>query len=476
VSPKKSLPTWTLYGEAVTTLEERLRGCIIRPGDEEYEQARIIHNAAYQRYPRMIVQAADAGDVVAAVQFARDQGLPLAVRSGGHSISGFSSSDSMVLDFSQMKAITIDPERRTARVEPGATWGEVTEATHEHGLAIPAGDTGTVGVGGLTTGGGIGWLVRKHGLTIDSLMAAEIVTADGRFLRVSADEHADLFWAVRGGGGNFGIVTAFEFQAHPVDMVVGGAIFYDAADGEAVLRGYADYARSAPDELTTIVFMMHAPPAPFIPAEKHGTLIIILGLVYAGDLEEGQRVVQPLRELATPIVDMTAPMPYPAIYALTEEAGVPGHHSDVRSMFLDELDDDTISTIMRHTNSMSSPFGVMQLRVLGGAMARVPSDATAFSHRAQTFFLTAVNVWMDPAEAPIHHAWTDRFYEDLRPHAHGVYVNFLGDEGAGRVREAYSPQTYQRLVALKNRYDPTNFFNLNQNIRPTVQQRGKEAA
>ena len=323
MSLKQSSSTRMLYGEAVTILEERVRGRIIRPSDEEYEQARVIHNAAYQRYPRLIVQPADVGDVIAAVQFAREQGLPLAVRSGGHSVSGLSSSDGVVVDFSGMKTITIDPERRTARVEPGATWGEVTDAAHEHGLAIPAGDTGTVGVGGLTTGGGIGWLARKHGLTIDSLLAAEIVTADGRFLRVSADEHPDLFWAVRGGGGNFGIVTAFEFQTHPVGMVVGGAIFYDAADGEAVLRGYADYARNAPDELTTIVFMMHAPPLPFIPSEKHGTLVIALGLVYAGDLEEGQRVVQPLRELATPIVDMTGPMPYPAIYALTAEAGTP---------------------------------------------------------------------------------------------------------------------------------------------------------
>ena len=465
-----------LSEEAIRELDQRVHGRLIQPGDAEYDTARVIHNAAYQRQPRLIVQAADAGDVVATVQFAREQGIPLAVRSGGHSVPGYSSSDAMVLDFSRMKAITIDPERRTARIEPGATWGEVNAATQEHGLAIPAGDTASVGVGGLTTGGGIGWLARKYGLTIDSLVAVEVVTADGRLVRASADQHSDLFWAVRGGGGNFGIITAFEFQAHPVGMVVGGAIFYDAADGEKVLRGYADYAASAPDELTTIVFMMHAPPLPFIPPEKHGTAVIALGVVYAGDLEEGQRVVQPLRELATPIVDITAPMPYPAIYALTAEAGTPGHYSEVRSMFMDALDDDAIDTIMRQMNAISSPFGLIQLRVLGGAMARVSTDATAFAHRQQGIFLAAINVWMDPTESPIHHAWVDRFYEDMRPYAHGVYVNFLGDEGEERIREAYTPDTYARLVSLKNKYDPTNIFNLNQNIKPTVRARSQEAA
>lgn len=466
----------TLRAEAVHALAQCVHGRLIQPADADYEGARIVHNAAYQRKPRLIVQAANAGDVIATVQFAREQGVSLAVRSGGHSISGLSSSDAVVLDFSQMKAITIDPERHTVRIEPGATWGEVNAATQEYGLAIPAGDTATVGVGGLTTGGGIGWLARKYGLTIDSLLAAEVVTAHGRLVRASADEHPDLFWAVRGGGGNFGIITAFEFQAHPVGMVVGGAIFYDAADGEKVLRGYADYAAEAPDELTTIVFMMHAPPLPFIPPEKHGTPVIALGLVYAGDLEEGQRIVQPLRELATPIVDITAPMPYPAIYALTAEAGTSGHHSDVRSMFMDTLNDEAIDTIMRQMNSISSPFGLIQLRVLGGAVARVSTDATAFAHREQGIFLAAINVWMDPAESSIHRAWVDRFYQDMRPYAHGVYVNFLGDEGEDRIRDAYPPATYARLVALKNKYDPTNFFNRNQNIKPTVQRRSQEAA
>lgn len=475
MSLEQQPPTWKVPGEAVQALGDRLRGCLIRPGETGYESVRTIHNAAYQRNPRLIVQPADAGDVIAAVQFAREQGIPMAVHSGGHSIAGLSTSDAMVLDFSGMRAVMVDLEHRTARVEPGATWGEVSAAAQEHGLAIPAGDTASVGVGGLTTGGGIGWLVRKHGLTIDNLLAAEIVTADGRFLRVSATEYPDLFWAVRGGGGNFGIVTAFEFQMHPVDMVVGGAIFYDAADGEAVLRGYADYASAAPDELTTIVFMMHAPPLPFIPPDKHGTPVIALGLVYAGDLDEGQRVVQPLRELATPIVDVTAPMPYPGIFMLTAEAEVKGHHSNVRSMFIDTLDDEAIGTILRHMNSISSPHGLIQIRVLGGAMERIPNDATAFSNRTQGIMLTAINVWLDRAESPIHHAWSDRFYEDMRPYAHGVYVNFLGDEGEGRIREAYSPATYRRLVALKNEYDPTNFFNLNQNIKPT-RRRSEEAA
>ncbi|HEX6506591.1 MAG TPA: FAD-binding oxidoreductase [Chloroflexota bacterium] len=455
------------YEAAVQDLAASLQGRLIRPSDRDYDNARIIHNAAYNRRPQLIVQAADAADVIAAVRFAGEHDLELAVRSGGHSIPGYGTSDDIVVEFSRMKALAIDPESRTVRAEPGLTWGEITEAAHAYGLAVPAGDTGTVGVGGLTTGGGIGWLVRKHGLTIDCLLAVDIVTADGRLLRASKDENPDLFWAVRGGGGNFGIITAFEFRAHPVGMIVGGAIFYDAAEGESVLRGYADYARSAPDELTTIVFIMRAPPLPFIPPEKVGTQVIAIGVTYAGDLDEGQRVVDPLRKLGTPIADAMAPMPYPAIYMLTAEAGVPGHYAEVRSMFLDELGDDAIETMMEQTRAITSPFGLVQMRVLGGEMARVPRDATAFYHRDAAIMLSGISVWMDPSESPRHVAWTETFGRAMAPYANGVYVNFLSDEGEARIREAYGPETYERLAALKARYDPTNLFHLNQNVKPT---------
>lgn len=471
MSKKRHIHPGTPESWAIEELESQLQGDVIRPGDDDYDHARLVHNAAYQRAPSVIVRAANADDVAATVRFARAHDLPMAVRSGGHSVSGLSSSDAVVLDLTAMNGVAVDPERRIARVESGATWREVTQAAQQHGLAIPAGDTASVGVGGLTTGGGIGWLVRKHGLTIDNLLAVEAVTADGRLLRASADENPDLFWAVRGGGGNFGVVTAFEFQAHPVGMVVGGAVFYDAADGEAILRRYADYAAAAPDELTTMAFLMHAPPLPFIPPEKYGTPVIVLGMVYAGDLAEGERVVQPLRELALPVADSVAHMPYPAIFALTAEAEVKGHYSEVRSMFLDKLSDEVIGSMLRELNAISSPFGLIQLRVLGGAMARVPGETTAFSHRSQRFMLTGINAWMDPAESSMHRAWADRFYGELHPYARGVYVNFLGDEGEERIREAYSPATYALLAALKSRYDPTNFFHLNQNIKPDAWQR-----
>jgi FAD/FMN-containing dehydrogenase len=319
--------------------------------------------------------------------------------------------------------------------------------------------------------------VRKHGLTIDSLLSAEVVMADGRVLHASETENPDLFWGIRGGGGNFGIITAFEFRAHPVDMIVGGAIFYDAADGEAVLRRYAEYARSAPEELSTIVFIMHAPPLPFIPPEKVGSLVIAVAVTYAGDLGAGMRVVAPLRALGTVVADVAGPMPYPAIYTLTAEAAAKGKYEEVRSTFAHELSGDIIDAVMRQVRSMSSPFGIVQLRVLGGAMARVPSDAMAFSHRHAGAMITAINMWTDARESPGHIAWTQGFYREMAPYSSGVYVNFLSDEGEGRIVEAYGERTYERLIDLKNRYDPTNFFHLNQNVKPDPAVRyGEEAA
>jgi FAD/FMN-containing dehydrogenase len=370
-----------------------------------------------------------------------------------------------------MRALEVDTDRRVVRVEPGLTWGEVGERLQEHGLAIPAGDTATVGVGGLTTGGGIGWLARKYGLTIDSLLSADVVTAGSQdsgchLLRTSADENPDLFWAIRGGGGNFGIVTSFEFRAHPVGTIIGGAVIYDAAEGAQILRRYADYAGSAPEELTAIVFMMHAPPLPFLPPDMIGKPIIIIGVCYTGDLDEGQRVVAPLQALGTPVADITGPMPYTGIYALTEEAGKTGHYSAVRSLFMRDLGDDVIETVLEQLRALSSPFGILQLRVLGGAVDRVPADAAAFPHRDRPYWLTLINLWMDPRETAQHRAFADAFWQTVKGHADGAYVNFLDDEGEERIREAYGPDNYARLAALKAKYDPDNVFHLNQNIKP----------
>jgi FAD/FMN-containing dehydrogenase len=458
------------YIHSLHTLESRLTGELVRPADGAYDSVRRIWNGRYDACPALIVRAANAQDVVHAVTFAREHDLPLSVRSGGHSMAGQSTNDGgMMIDLSAMNAIEVDPERGTARIEPGLTWGEVAEAAGEHGLALTSGDMMSVGVGGLTLGGGIGWMVRKYGLTIDHLLSVELVTADGRLVRASEDENSDLFWALRGGGGNFGIATSFEFRLDPAGLILGGAIFYDADNADEILRAYADYTSAAPDELTAMAVVMHAPPAPFIPPHKVGAPVVALLVCYTGDLEEGQRVVQPLRELGTVIADITGPMPYNALFALTAEGAVKGHRHDVRSMYLASLEDDAVHTIVEEALKMSSPHAMAQLRTLGGAMSRVPEDATAFAHRDKPFMFTIVTAWADPAEDDLHRAEALRFWQAIQPHASGVYVNFLADEGEERIKSAYKPATYDRLAALKTRYDPTNLFRHNQNIKPAAE-------
>ncbi|MGE0540926.1 MAG: FAD-binding oxidoreductase [Dehalococcoidia bacterium] len=453
--------------EPIETLRLRLRGELIQPGHASYDPARIVHWGSIDRRPALIVRAEDEVDVIAAVDFARETGTPLAIRSGGHGFAGHGMVDGgIVVDMSGMKSMRIDPVRRTARVQPGLNWGEYAEQAHAYGLATSSGDVATVGVGGLTAGGGIGWMARKYGLTIDHLISAEIVTADGRLVRASENEHPDLFWAVRGGGGNFGVITSLEFRLEPAGTILGGGTFYPAADAANIIRAAADYAAQAPDELTTMVMVMHAPPLPFIPAEQVGKLAVLVAFCYVGDLAEGERVVAPLRTLGEPIVDMVMPMPYPGMFELTRDLALPGRRLGVRSMYLESLTDDAIETVIGHTGAATSPFAMAQLRVLGGAMARVPADATAFGHRDKQFMLSVVTEWEDPAEDEQQQAWTERFYAALRPHAAGVYVNFLADEGEARVREAYKAATYERLAAVKAQYDPTNLFRQNQNIKP----------
>jgi FAD/FMN-containing dehydrogenase len=336
-----------------------LQGELVLPGDDDYEAARSVWNGAYDRHPALIVRCLDAADVITAVTFAREHHLLVSVRSGGHSMVGYGTNDGgMVIDLSRMKAITIDPLQRTARIEPGLTWAEVAQAAHPHGLALTSGDTGSIGVGGLLLGGGMGWMVRKYGLTIDHLRAVELVTADGQFLRASAGEHADLFWGLRGGGGNFGVVTAFEVDLHPEGMVLGGAVFYaatDADDADRLVRACAHLAAEAPDELTTISLLLNAPPTPFIPQAYQGKPVFMIEICYTGDLTEGERVVAPLRTLGTPIADLIAPMPYPAMFALTQEAAKRGLAFDARSLLLRTLDDETLHTLAREALAFMAP-------------------------------------------------------------------------------------------------------------------------
>jgi FAD/FMN-containing dehydrogenase len=448
----------------MSAFRARFRGEIVQPGDVDYDEARGAWNPAFDRRPALIVRPADAQDVAAAIRFARAVGLELAVRSGGHSVAGHSTTDGgLLVDLGRLRGLHIDPDARTVWAEAGLTAGELTSAAHEHGLAVPFGDTGSVGIGGITLGGGIGWLGRKHGLTVDSLLAAEIVTADGEIQTVSQSRQPDLFWAIRGGGGNFGIVTRFQYRLHPVGLVLGGALALPlTAD---VLTGLVEAADAAPDELTTISFVMPLPPAPFVPADQHGRTALIVMPVFAGDIDAGQAAMAPFRALATPIADVVGPMPYPAMYQLTAE-GSARHPNTGWSTFADALPHDIADQIVRRMSAPIAGHAMLQIRVLGGAISRVPADATAFAHRDRRLAFMVNAAYGDPSQADDAERWVEQMATVLQPVANGVYANFVGDEGHARVREAYPSETYQRLAAIKRRYDPSNLFRLNQNIDP----------
>jgi FAD/FMN-containing dehydrogenase len=392
--------------------------------------------------------------------------MDLAVRGGSHSLAGHSTVEGgIVLDLGGMKGLHIDPERRLAWAQPGLRAEEYTVAAAAHGLATPFGDTGSVGIGGLTLGGGIGWLVRKYGMTIDALVSVELVTADGQLITTSETEHPDLFWAVRGGGGNFGVVTRFQFRLYPVEGILGGALFMPAT--REVLQALQPIAASAPEELTTISMLMAAPPAPFIPESVHFQPTVAILFVYAGDPAGGQAALEPFRQVATPLAELVMPMPYPGIYEMLRQAEQRSSSVN-RSLFLEVLDDTTIDEILARHAAPSSPMAMTQIRILGGAMARVDASATAFAHRTANVMVTILTPFADPAELPVHQAWTQAYFEALSGRSVGVYSNFLEDEGEARIREAYPNGTYERLAAVKRRYDPTNLFRRNQNIVPAT--------
>jgi FAD/FMN-containing dehydrogenase len=449
---------------SIAQLRADLDGRVITPDDDGYAQARAVFYGSIDRRPAVIVRPADANAVARVVTLARETGTELAVRSGGHSLAGHSVSEGgIVLDLADMRALEIDAEGRTAWAQTGLTAGAYTAAAGAHGLATGFGDTGSVGIGGLTLGGGVGFLVRKHGLTIDNLLAAELVTADGELLHVDAQTHPDLFWAIRGGGGNFGVATRFQFRLHQVDTIVGGMLILPATP--EVIASFVAEAEAAPEELSAIANIMVAPPMPFLPAEAHGKPVVMALICYAGELEAGERAFAPFRALAEPIADMVRPMPYPEIYQLTEGGPAPAQEV-ARSLFVDAVDGRAAEAVVDHLQASTAPLSVAQLRVLGGAMARVSPDATAFAHRGRRVMVAIGAVYERAEETPVHEAWVTDFAAALRQGEAGVYVNFLGDEGEARVREAYPGPTWDRLAAIKRRYDPTNFFRLNQNIPP----------
>jgi len=457
------MTTQTILSPSISELRALFNGRVIAPDDPRYEEARTPFYGGVDKHPAAIVRVADAGDVSRLVSLAREHGFELAVRSGGHSGAGHCTSEGgIVLDLSAMKKLEIDHEHQTAWVETGMTAGEYTAAVGAQGFVTGFGDTGSVGLGGITLGGGVGYLVRKYGLTIDNLLAAEMVTADGQLLHVDENSHADLFWAIRGGGGNFGVVTRFKFRLHKLDQGYGGMLVLPAtADAIASFLVEAD---SAPDELSTILNIMPAPPMPFLSEEVHGKMILMAMMFYAGDAAMGEQVMSKFRAIATPYADMLRPLAYPEMFPPEEG----GYHPVAASttMFLDHVDSSVAQFILDTLAKSTAMMAVTQLRVLGGAMGRVPADATAYAHRGSKIMANLAALYGNPEERSHHEAWVSTYEKELRQSDTGAYVNFLGEVDQARVRAAYPGSTWKRLVDIKTKYDPMNLFRLNQNISP----------
>lgn len=461
------LPQVQLFDEAaVDEFRAGLRGELLRPQDAGYDEVRTVWNAMIDRRPALIARCTSAVDVISAVNFARAQGMSVSVRGGGHNVAGNAVCDGgLMIDLLPMKGIRVDPVQRTARVEPGVIWSELDRETQAFGLATTGGTVSHTGVAGLTLGGGLGWLLSKHGLACDNLLSVDVVTADGELLMASETENPDLFWAIRGGGGNFGVVTRLQYKLHEVGTLVGGMLILPASPD--LLQAFVAAAEAAPEELTTIANVMVAPPMPFLPPAVHGKLILMAQLVCACDVEAGERAVAPFRALATPLADMVRPMPYPQIYPPEDDSYHP--MGAARNLFLDALGPREAGLIFDHIAASTAMMAVTQVRVLGGAISRVPDDATAFAHRRRRIMVNVAALYGYPEESAVHDAWAAGFAAALTGGTTGAYVNFVGNEGAARVREAYPGATWDRLAAIKARYDPANLFRLNQNILPATE-------
>jgi FAD/FMN-containing dehydrogenase len=441
-----------------------LKGEVIAPDDPSYDEARHVFFKGFDRRPAAIARVAGADDVSRVVSVARDRGLELAVRSGGHSRAGYGTSEGgIVIDLSGMKAVDIDADGKTAWVETGITASEYTNATSEHGLVTGLGDSGTVGIGGITLAGGIGFLVRKNGLTMDDLLAAEVVTADGEIVQASAESEPDLFWAIRGGEGNFGVATRFQLRLHEISEIVGGMLILPATP--EVITGFIEAADAAPEELSTIANVMIAPPMPFVPEEAHGKPIVMSQMAYVGPPDQAEAAIAPLRALAEPLADMVRPMRYPELYEGPEpEAQL----ASGANFFADSLEPGGAEAILEQLPQSTAMMKAVQLRVLGGALARVPADATAFPHRGHRLFVNVAAMYVDPGEKETHDAWVTGLAGRLSDGGSGGYAGFFGDEDEATVRAAYPGPTWNRLREIKRRYDPDNLFHLNHNIPPAT--------
>lgn len=469
VSLRSTAGPSTIVGSGLTdALRASLRGPLLTPDSPGYDAARTIWNATVDRHPGLIARCADAADVASAVRFAVANDILISVRGGGHNIAGSAVTDGgLMIDLSPMRGVRMFSDARTVRVEAGATLADVDGATQAAALAVPLGVNSTTGVAGLTLGGGFGWLSRRFGLTIDNLLGADVVTADGDQVRASDAENPELFWAIRGGGGNFGIVTSFDFRLHPVGpAVLAGLVVHPMDRARDVLRFYREFMRAAPDELVCWFVLRKAPPLPFLAPEWHGREILVLAMLWSGEQAEGERVMKPLRSFGTAIADIVQPMPYTGWQTILDPLLAPGMRNYWKTHDLREVSDGLIDTLLEHARRLPDPQAEILVAMLGGAVGRVAPDATAYAHRDAQFVLNVHGRWADRAKDDECTAWTRGLYEAVSPFATGgAYVNFLTQEEGGRVAAAYGGN-YQRLRQLKRRFDPRNVFRTNQNIEP----------
>jgi FAD/FMN-containing dehydrogenase len=471
------MPEQTLAAPAVEELARTFAGELLQPGDGGFDEARLVWNGIHDRHPALIARCSSPEDVVAAVHFARTHDLEVAVRGGGHSAPGYATcDDGIVIDLSPMNEVEVDPDAKTARAEAGTTWGEFDAATQEHGLAVTGGRFSTTGIAGLTLGSGSGWLERKCGLTADNLLSAEIVTAAGERVTASPDENPDLFWGIRGGSGNFGIVTSFVYRLHEVGpMIYGGMLLATPDRARDTLAFMRDYMAEAPDDLGGGVAFVNAPPEPFVPAELQHQPAVGVIVCWTGAPEEGERVVAPIRNVMKPVVDVVQPMPYTALQSMLDDGGPKGIRGYFKAEFLEDLTDDVIDELVQHGGQRPGPLVQLLIEPMGGAISRVGEDDTALGRRDVPWCYHALAMWMEPDQetADAHVAWAKGLADDLKPHStDGVYLNYISDHEEERIRSTFGPVKYDRLVALKDRYDPDNMFHLNQNIRPSASGRG----
>ena len=451
----------------IDELREGVRGEVITADDAGYQDARKVYNGMIDRKPRVVVRCVDAGDVMATVGFARENALDLSVRGGSHSVPGFGTNDDgVVIDLSPMKGIRVDPKTQTVRAEGGCTWGDFNHATYPFGLATTGGVVSTTGIAGLTLGGGIGYLSRGFGLSLDNLLSADVVTADGRFLVASEKENEDLFWALRGGGGNFGVVTSFEYQLHPVKDIFAGIFFYPIDRTGDVLEFYRDYVADAPEQMGLFPAFQIAPPLPFIPEKEVGKTFCAIISCWAGPLDEGEKALEPIRKAAPTVAEMVSPMPYPALNAAFDPLLPPGLQHYWKASFATQLTDGAIAAHVEHGPKVPVVNSTVHIYPINGACNRVASDATAFAYRDAKFATVVAGMWPDPADNEANIKWVKDYYKALEPHSEaGGYVNFMSGDDQGRVQDNYK-DNYTRLASIKNKYDPANLFHLNQNIKP----------